>query len=173
MDASEVSTATKQAVNGRDERGRFAPGNVPSTGFHTHAERRNNGKWNKDESISYWYNKLLRMPNKEFDDFKPTSSAQRIAHTRIVAACGADELALKATKEITDRTEGKPRQDIDMSVEQDDAVPIIKGFVIPTLPEHFIDKDIFEQLGSELATDVLGGPPVTGRVEVTSRRRNY
>ena len=92
MGETEADTATKQAVNGRDERGRFAPGNVPSTGFHTHAERRNNGKWDKDESISYWYNKLLRMPNEEFDNFKPASSAQRIACTRIVTACGTDEL---------------------------------------------------------------------------------
>ena len=156
MDETGVSAATKQAVNGRDERGRFAPGNVPSTGFHTHAERRNSGKWSKDESISYWYNMLLRMSNEEFDNFKPASSAQRIAHTRIVTACGTDELALKATKEITDRTEGKPRQDIDMSVEQEGAVPIIKGFVIPTLPEHFIDNDIFDQAGEELGKKILG-----------------
>ena len=144
-----VETATKQAVNGRDENGRFVAGNTPSTGFHTNPERRNNGKWDKDESISYWYNKLLRMPNDEFDSFKPASSAQRIAYTRIVTACGTDELALKATKEITDRVEGKPRQDIDMSLEQDEAIPIIKGFVIPTLPEHFIDNDIIAQGGVE------------------------
>lgn len=142
-----VDTATKQAVNGRDENGRFVAGNTPSTGFHTNPERRNNGKWDKDESISYWYNKLLRMPNDEFDSFKPANSTQRIVYARIVAACGADELALKATKEITDRTEGRPRQDIDMSVEQDESAPAIKGFVIPTLPEHFIDKDIIEQAG--------------------------
>ena len=155
MGETEADAATKQAVNGRDERGRFAPGNVPSTGFHTHAERRNNGKWDKDESISYWYNKLLRMPNDEFASFEPANSSQRIAYGRIVAACGTDELALRATKEITDRTEGRPRQDIDMSVEQDEAVPIIKGFVIPTLPEDFIDKDIRAQLGEEEAAKIL------------------
>ena len=159
MGETEADTATKQAVNGRDERGRFAPGNVPSTGFHTHAERRNNGKWDKDESISYWYNKLLRMPNDEFDSFKPANSSQRIAYGRIVAACGADELALRATKEITDRTEGRPRQDIDMSVEQDEAVPIIKGFVIPTLPEHFIDEEIIAQVGEEEGRKILTRVP--------------
>ena len=67
------STATKQAVNGRDGNGRFAAGNTPSTGFHTNPERRKNGKWDKDESISYWYNKLLRMPNEEFDIFEPAN----------------------------------------------------------------------------------------------------
>ena len=115
MDATEVSTATKQAVNGRDENGRFAAGNTPSTGFHTNPERRKNGKWDKDESISYWYNKLLRMPNEEFDIFEPANRTQRIAHARIVTACGTDEHALRATKEITDRTEGRPQQGIDMS----------------------------------------------------------
>ena len=159
MGETEVDTATKQAVSGRDERGRFTPGNMPSTGFHTHAERRNNGKWSKDESISYWYNKLLRMPNEEFDSFTPANSSQRIAYTRIVAACGTDELALRATKEITDRTEGRPRQDIDMSVEQDEAVPIIKGFVIPTLPEHFIDEEIIAQVGEEEGRKILTRVP--------------
>lgn len=149
MDETEVDTATKQAVNGRDERGRFTPGNTPAAGFHTNPERRKNGKWDKEESISYWYNKLLRMPNDEFDSFVPANSTQRIAHVRIVAACGTNELALKATKEITDRTEGRPRQDIDMNIENENAEPLIKGFVIPTLPEHFIEKDIIEQGGAE------------------------
>ena len=156
IDDTEVDTATKQAVNGRDERGRFALGNTPSTGFHTHAERRSSGKWDKDESISYWYNKLLRMPNEEFDIFEPANRTQRIAHARIVTACGTDEHALRATKEITDRTEGRPQQGIDMNIEQDNTEHIIKGFVIPTLPEHFIDKDIIEQLGEEEAAKILG-----------------
>lgn len=155
-DSTGVSTATKQAVNGRDENGRFAAGNTPSTGFHTNPERRKNGKWDKDESISYWYNKLLRMPNEEFDIFEPANRTQRIAHARIVTACGTDEHALRATKEITDRTEGRPQQGIDMNIEQDNTEHIIKGFVIPILPEHFIDKDIIEQLGEEEAAKILG-----------------
>lgn len=155
IDETEVDTATKQAVNDRDSRGRFAPGNTPSTGFHTHSERRNNGKWTKEESISYWYNKLGRMSDDEYDNFKPKNQNQRIAQARIVMALGTDELALKATKEITDRVEGRARQDIDMNVSDDEAVPIIKGFVIPTLPEDFIDKDIIEQAGEELGRKIL------------------
>lgn len=155
VDDTGVDTATKQAVNGRDEHGRFAPGNTPSTGFHTHAGRRSNGKWDKDESISYWYNKLLRMPIEDSDSFKPATNAQRIAYARIVEACGTGELALKATKEITDRTEGRPQQGIDMNIEQDNTEHIIKGFVIPTLPEHFIDDDIIAQAGEELGRKIL------------------
>lgn len=155
MDDTEVSTATKQAADGRDKRGRFTSGNTPSSGFHTNPERRNNGKWDKEESISYWYNKLLRMPNEDFDSFVPANRAQRITYARIVEACGTGELALKATKEITDRVEGKAKQDIDMNIENESAVPLIKGFVIPTLPEHFIDDDIIAQAGEELGRQLL------------------
>ncbi|NCU38348.1 hypothetical protein EOL96_04815 [Candidatus Saccharibacteria bacterium] len=156
-DNTGVDTATKQAVNGRDENGRFAAGNTPSTGFHTHPERRNSGKWDKDESISYWYNKLGRMSDEEFERFKPYNQNQRIALSKIRAALGSDELALRCTKEITDRTEGRPQQGIDMSIEQDNNEHIIRGFVIPTLPEHFIDKDILEQAGEELGRKILDG----------------
>ena len=154
-DSTEVDTATKQAVNGRDENGRFVAGNTPSVGFHTNPERRNNGKWDKDESISYWYNKLGRMSDEEFDSFKPYNQNQRIALSKIQAALGNDELALRCTKEITDRTEGRPQQGIDMNIEQDNTEHIIRGFVIPTLPEDFIDKDIRAQMGEEEATKIL------------------
>lgn len=33
--------------------------------------------------------------------------------------------------------------------------PLIKGFILPTAPEGFIDKDIREQLGEEEASKVL------------------
>ena len=144
----------------RQEGGRFATGNNANPagkgGFGERPENRASGHWSKEDSISYWYNKLLRMPEDEFSKFKSATSAQRIAWTKIQAATGSNEYALKCTKEITDRTEGRPRQDIDMSIEQDEAVPIIKGFVIPTLPEHFVDKDIIEQLGEKKAAEVLG-----------------
>ncbi len=136
---TEIDTATKQAVNDRDECGRFVPGNIPKTGFHTNPERRSNGKWNKDDSINYWYNKLGRMSDEEFDSFKPSTLIQRIAKANIQIAVGEDEnLALKATIEITNRTEGRPKQSIDMDMQDDNEEHIIRGFVIPTSPEDFI-----------------------------------
>lgn len=148
-----VEPATKQAGDAREKNGQFAPGQSgnPSGkgGFADNPENRSSGHWDKENSISYWYNKLLRMTDEEFEKWQPKNKAQRIALKRIVAAEGGDELALKNTKEITDRTEGRPKQDIDMNIETDEAIPLIKGFVIPTLPEHFIDKDIIEQAGAE------------------------
>ena len=132
-DITEVEVATKQdtpapKVN-YDEKG-LTPGSVLNPtgkgGFADNPQNRSSGHWDKEESISYWYNKLLRMPDKEFEDWQPKNKAQRIAHNRIVGA-------------------------IDMNIEGDDYVPIIRGFVIPTLPEDFMEDDIAAQAGEEYA----------------------
>lgn len=150
---TEVDPATKQAGVTREKNGQFAAGVSGNPegkgGFADNPQNRSSGHWDKEESISYWYNKLLRMTDEEFADWQPKNKAQRIALKRIVAAEGGDELALKNTKEITDRTEGRPKQDIDMNIETDEGLALIKGFVIPTLPEHFIEDDIIKQAGAE------------------------
>lgn len=118
-------------------------------GFGDNPQNRSDGRWKKEESISYWYNKIGRMTDEQLNNFKPANQNQRIALRRILAALGNDELSLKNTKEITDRTEGKPRQDIDLNVESDEDISLIKGFVIPTLPANFIEKDIESQAGKQ------------------------
>lgn len=143
---TEVDVATKQVNDEEINMNRNPEG---KGGFGDNPDNRGSGRWSKDTSISYWYNKLGRMTDEERAAFEPTTDFQRIALKRLSQALGTDELALKTTKEITDRTEGRPKQDIDMNIETDNAVPLIKGFVIPTLPEHFIDKDIIEQAGAE------------------------
>lgn len=82
-------------------------------GFQERPNDRSDGRWNKDESISYQYNKLLRMTPSELDEFMPTTNAQAIAKTRIIAARGDN--GLMDTKEITDRIEGKAPQAIDVT----------------------------------------------------------
>ena len=67
--------------------------------------------------------------------------SERVRRCCSVAASpvGEDEnLALKATIEITNRTEGRPKQSIDMDMQDDNEEHIIRGFVIPTSPEDFI-----------------------------------
>lgn len=136
-----VSAATKQAVNGRDENGRFAAGNKPTVGFHTNPERRSNGRWRKEDSVTYQYRRMLAMTDDELEAFIPETQAQKIAKVRIVRAVRDDDNSLAETKEITDRTEGKARRDIGIETDEK-AVPIIRGFVIPTLPDGYIDEHI-------------------------------
>ena len=150
-----VSAATKQAVNGRDENGRFAIGNKPTVGFHTNPERRSDGRWRKEDSVTYQYRRMLAMTDDELEAFIPETQAQKIAKMRIMRAARDDDKSLAETKEITDRTEGKARQNIGIETDEK-AVPIIRGFVIPTLPEDFVNKDIRAQLSKEEAARVLG-----------------
>lgn len=134
-------TATKQAVTDRNSRGNFVTGNKPKVGFHTHPERRGNGRWSKEGSISYQYNVLLRMSDDEFEQYVPETVAQKIAYMRIKQALSDDRLGLLNTIEITDRTEGKAKQDLGLSIEES-AAPLLKGFVIPALPEDFIKIEV-------------------------------
>ena len=82
-------------------------------GFGDHPENRNPGGWNKEESISYQYNRLMRLSPEEFSSFKPATIAQQIALQRIKTAI--TNVGLLDTKEITDRTEGKAPQKLDIS----------------------------------------------------------
>lgn len=82
-------------------------------GFQERPNDRSDGRWNKDESISYQYNKLLRMSPEALREFKAETVAQQIAYKRLMNAITDD--GLNDTKEITDRTEGKAPQSIDMT----------------------------------------------------------
>lgn len=143
---TEVERSTRQEhVVEREPDGKWKPGAVPNPtgkgGFGTNPQNRSNGKWKKENSVSYQYNRMLAMTSEEFKKFEPTTNAEAIAKRRIERAIRDDDESLKETKEITDRTEGRAKQDI--SIEADEkAAPLIRGFVIPTLPEGYIDEQI-------------------------------
>lgn len=83
-------------------------------GFGDHPEHISPGGWRKEESISYQYNRLMRLPFDELKEFKPGTVAQKIALQRILTAITTE--GLNDTKEITDRTEGKALQTIDQNI---------------------------------------------------------
>lgn len=107
-------TTTKQV---RD----YIPNPSGKGGFQERPNDRSDGRWNKDESISYQYNRLLRMPPEELDEYVPETNAQAIAKTRIIAARGDN--GLMDTKEITDRVEGKAPQSVDVTTQGESINP--------------------------------------------------
>lgn len=115
-------TATKQAkgspINGQvpPKKNQFGqPG----------GNKRNNGHWKSEDSISFQYNKLLRMTNEQFDKFrkqKDLTKAQQIAIKRIRDADIASDtsgLALRTTVELTNRTEGDTKKELKLKLEKD------------------------------------------------------
>ena len=100
-------------TKGRNPDGTVAKGAILNPegkgGFQERPQDRSDGRWNKEGSISYQYNYLMRLPKKEFAKFKPETVAQEIALARVRAAKSMVN-GLADTKEITDRTEGKAPQ---------------------------------------------------------------
>lgn len=85
-------------------------------GFQDHPELRSDGGWKKENTISYQYKRFLNMSPDELNDFAKTPSKDRtvamdIAYSQVLAS----RKSLPHTKEITDRTEGKAAQAIDIT----------------------------------------------------------
>lgn len=58
------------------------------------------------------------MTNDEFQAFIPITQAQRIAKRQIERAMKDNSESLAVTKEITNRTEGRPRQDVGIETDE-------------------------------------------------------
>ncbi len=90
-----------------------APNPTGKGGFQERPQDRNPGHWKSEDSISFQYNKLIRLPFAELASYEPETVAQKIALQRIKAAITGE--GLNDTKEITDRTEGKALQVTDVT----------------------------------------------------------
>lgn len=81
-------------------------------GFGDNPQNRNPGGWKSEDSISYNYNKLIRMSVEDIKKWlvdNPESKrtmAQELAYNAVIQA----RKDLSYLKEITDRTEGKAQQ---------------------------------------------------------------
>ena len=116
MKPSTNQDAPEENMN-HESNGQFAPGNNANPdgkgGFGDNPENRSDGRWNKEGSISNQYNRILRMTDEEYEAFQPNTRAERIALARIKEAEKAN--GLQDAKEITDRTEGKAPQKVDIT----------------------------------------------------------
>lgn len=106
---------SKQSELKRDEKGRII-GGTPPAGFNKHPENRSNGHWKAENTISYQYRRFLNMSPEQLRAFANTPESERtvamdIAYAQVLAS----RKSLPHTKEITDRTEGKAAQSIDVT----------------------------------------------------------
>lgn len=106
---------TQQMAQTRDEKGRIT-GGTPPAGFNKNPQNISPGGWKKENTISYQYNRFLNMTPEELLAFanipdNERTTAMDIAYSRILAS----RKSLADVKEITDRTEGKPAQFVDMT----------------------------------------------------------
>ena len=108
---------TNQSGLKRNKKGQIIGGKPPA-GFNVHPENRSDGRWKKENSFSYQYNRFLNMTIAEFETWnketkkKERSIAEDLASKRIMAS----KESLPDVKEITDRTEGKAKQTIEADI---------------------------------------------------------
>ena len=85
-------------------------------GFGDNPQNRNPGGWSKELSFSYQYKRFMAMTSAQLSEWAKTPAEERtvvedLAYARVVAA----KKSLVDVKEITDRTEGKAPQSIDLT----------------------------------------------------------
>ena len=119
--------ATTKQVN---DKGNRPPNPTGKGGFGDNPQNRSDGGWKKENTISYQYKRFLNMSPEELKAFSSTPDSERtvamdIAYSQVLAS----RKSLPHAKEITDRTEGKAAQSIDMTTNgKDIQVPIYGGF---------------------------------------------
>lgn len=96
--------------------GKEAPNPSGKGGFADHPENRNPGGWNKDFTFSYQYKRFMNMSVEDLERWKKIPDKERkvveqLAYKRVMAA----KESLPDVKEITDRTEGKSRESLDVT----------------------------------------------------------
>ena len=100
-------------------------------GFGDNPENRSPGGWKKENTISYQYNRFMNMNQEELEEWINTTPnrektmAMVIAYNRVVKA----KKSLADVKEITDRTEGKAPQSVDVTSGGEKIAPILVKFI--------------------------------------------
>lgn len=103
--------------------GSIKPGEVRNPtgkgGFRDHPETRANGRWSKENSYSYWLNFFKTLSIPEFQEYKrkhssDMSMAALAAYARVMKSVEK----LEEFREVANRTEGMPRQQIELSADR-------------------------------------------------------
>lgn len=85
-------------------------------GFGDNPENRNPGGWNKEMVFSYQYRRFMNMSVAELKEYSTTPDDKRtVVEDLAYAAVVRARKSLPDVKEMTDRTEGKAPQTIDVT----------------------------------------------------------
>lgn len=99
-------------------------------GFGANPDHRSSGGWKKEMVFSYQYKRFMNMPAAEFEAWAKTPKDKMTmvelgAYLRVKAMLKS----LPDAKEITDRTEGKSKEFVDITSNGETMAPILVKFV--------------------------------------------
>jgi len=121
-------TNRNQMGQTRDKSGRITGGKPPA-GFNKHPENRSNGTWDSKMTPSFQYRRFWNMSEEEFVAWiKETPKNERtvVEVTAWNAVAKARDQQRYLT-EITDRVEGKPKQQTDLTTNGKDLFIVERG----------------------------------------------
>lgn len=104
-----------------------APNPTGKGGFIDNPQNRSKGYWKSEDSISFQYKRFLKMSITEIEEWSKNTpkdirtTAMDIAYSQIIASRDS----LKHTIEITDRTEGRAKQSVDVTSDGERIMPNI------------------------------------------------
>lgn len=139
---TDATPAPKQAGEiARDRLGQFPPGQSgnPSGkgGFADNPENRANGSWKKEDTARFKLEQMMQLPEDQLLAISTKVDAPLFERKLAKAMVDGQWTVIK---EMMQEVYGR-KTDIDMNLRGEEGIAIIKGFVIPTAPEDFINDD--------------------------------
>ena len=100
-------------------------------GFGDNPQNQSPGGWKKENVFSYQYKRFMGMSTNEFKAFADVIKAGTCTMVERAAWFRVKDMhdSLSDVKEITDRTEGKAPQNIDMTSNGETIAPLLVTFV--------------------------------------------
>lgn len=99
------------------------------------------GHWKKEDTPRYKLETMMTMTEEELRIIAEDKNQPLFERKIAIAIKGSD---WKTIESMINQVYGIPKAEVDMKV-TDDSMPLIKGFVIPTLPEDFVKFDKTEE----------------------------
>lgn len=146
MTETPVTKSAENKLEGRTKDGRFAVGNKPVTSFKDRPQDRANGRWDKNNSYSYWLNKFGTMSHEDRLAWQVENPPEKrsgfcqLALDQYTDARKAitSDARLRVREAIADRVEGRPKQVIKQVVEVSDPY---EGLTTEELKKLLAEKD--------------------------------
>ena len=99
------------------------------------------GHWKKEDTPRYKLETMMTMTEEELGVIAEDKTQPLFERKIAIAIKGSD---WNTVEKMINQVYGIPKAEVDMKV-TDDSTPLIKGFVIPTLPADFVKLDKTEE----------------------------
>lgn len=140
-DLTEVRTSSKQDVSESARRIRLGDSAVLNPtgkgGFGDNPDNRSSGNWKKEDTARFKLEQMMKLPENELEELADSRTAPLFERKLARAIIDGQWTVIK---EMMDQVYGR-NTTMDMNVKSEEGIPLIKGFVIPSMPGVLDDDE--------------------------------